>query len=61
VASLKNINQIDALPYHNVYVEKLKRLKKSGNFLNIQNSANNKIHEIAERLREFKLKVIVGG
>jgi len=62
VSSLKNLNEIDILPYHKAGVKKGERIKNQNvpKFITHIPSAK-KINEVAETLKSFGLKVKIGG
>lgn len=61
VASLKDVEQIDLLPYNKLGIEKYKRLKIAYNVCKVHSPSNEKIAEIAEKLKKFGLKVRIEG
>ena len=62
VSSLKNVNELDILPYHKVGIEKFQRLLKPKDlFFESQPPSTEKLAEIREKLEKFGLKVKIGG
>ena len=59
VSRLKNVEQIDLLPYHRLGIEKAERLgKKAKSF---KESSNEIVENVAKELRSFGLKVKICG
>ena len=62
VSSLKNVKELSILPYHKAGVEKFKRLKKPKNSLLISHPpSDEKLSEIEKKLKNFGLKIQIGG
>jgi len=62
VSSLKNVKELSILPYHKGGVEKSKRLKKPEDSYFVSHSPSAEIlSEIEKVLKDFRLKVQVGG
>ncbi|MFW6040431.1 MAG: glycyl-radical enzyme activating protein [Thermoplasmatota archaeon] len=60
VSSLKNLKELDLLPYHNV-CEKYKRLGKKYRLSEAEAPSNKKMKQIKKRLEVEGLKVKIGG
>jgi len=62
VSSLRNVKELHILPYHKAGVEKAKRLKKQQEPLFVSHPPSaERLSEIVEMLRDFGLKIQVGG
>ena len=59
--SLKNIRQINLLPYHKGGYEKSKRLRERGKFMSFKPPANERIEEIRRFLSDSGYVVNIGG
>lgn len=61
IASLKNINQINILPYHNTGLHKYGRLGQDFKMNDTKPPSEDKINEILDKFRVVGLKLKVGG
>jgi len=62
VSSLRNVKELHILPYHKAGVEKAKRLKKQQEPLFVSHPPSaERLSEVVEMLRDFGLKIQVGG
>jgi len=62
VSSIKNVNELDILPYHKAGSEKIKRLTNPQVLKFIYNlPSEEKLSEIGEKLKSFGLKIKIGG
>jgi len=62
VSSLKNVEELSILPYHKSGVEKAKRLKKTKDLSFTSHSPSTEtLNEIAKKLKDFGLKIQIGG
>lgn len=61
VSSLRAIEEIDVLPYHELGIAKYKRLGVNYKMQETKPPSSEEVTSIAERLREYGLKVKVGG
>ena len=62
VSSIKNVNELDILPYHKAGSEKIKRLTNPQVLKFIYNlPSKEKTSEIEEKLKSFGLKIKIGG
>lgn len=61
VASLPQRHQVDILPYHNTAVDKYRRLDEAYRLPDITAPAPEHMEQIAATLREFGIKVTIGG
>ena len=59
VASLKNVNQVDILPFHNIGVEKYKKFGMNYRLADVQYSSENRIAEIENQLKKYRFKVVI--
>ena len=56
-AALPHLNEVEILPYHQIAIEKYKRLDKVYELLETRPPSDARVAEIAQILREFGLKV----
>jgi len=61
VASLKNVSQVDVLPFHKIGVEKYKRFGMNYRLPEVQYSSKNRIAEIENQLKKYRFKVVIKG
>ena len=61
VASLKNVEELDILPYHRAGIEKFKRLNKMKEAFIRHPPSTEELSSIENKLKQFKLKVHIGG
>lgn len=61
IKSLKNINQIDLLPYHNISNSKYQRFDKENRLENIKSLSEKDIDSIKEEFENFGFTVGIGG
>jgi pyruvate formate lyase activating enzyme len=61
VASLRGIEEVDVLPYHELGIAKYRRLGVSYRMREIKPPSSEEVTSVVERLREYGLKVKVGG
>jgi len=61
VASLRGIEEVDVLPYHELGIAKYGRLGVSYRMCEIKPPSSEEVTNVVERLREYGLKVKVGG
>ena len=55
------IEQINILPYHNIAVEKYKRLNEEYGLADLKTPSDDRMDEIAQRLKAYRFKVKIGG
>ncbi len=60
-AALPHLDRVDVLPYHRTGVEKYERLNKSYGLPEIHPPSDERMADIAQTLREFGLRVKIGG
>jgi len=61
VASLKNVEELNILPYHRAGIEKFKRLNKTKEAFIRHPPTTEEVRSIENTLKQFKLKVHIGG
>lgn len=61
VTSLKNVEELDILPYHRAGIEKFKRLNKTKEPFIRHPPTTEEVRSIENTLKQFKLKVHIGG
>ena len=61
LVSLHNINGINILPYHKTGLDKYSRLGRNYKLPELKPHSDEKVNEIAEKLRGLGLKVKIGG
>jgi len=61
VSSLRNVEEIDILPYHKGGIEKYKRLGRSRKLAEIRPPSSEEVSKIAEKFIRFGLRVKIGG
>ncbi len=61
VSSLRTVNEIDLLPYHQNCMDKYERFQMKSEFMEIEPSANGRIYEIRDLLQTYRFRVTVGG
>lgn len=61
VSGLKNIEEIDLLPFYNYAEEKYKRLDRENRMSGLTPPTNELMEELAERFGELAVKVKIGG
>jgi len=61
VSSLESVNEIDVLPYHELGVEKHKRLGTVNRMPKVEPPSALRVDEVVEKLKRFGLMVKVGG
>lgn len=61
MSTLNGIEQINILPYHNIAMEKYKRLGKEYSMADIKAPPDEHMDEIAQKLRAYGFKVKIGG
>ena len=61
VASLKNVEELNILPYHRAGIEKFKRLNKTKEAFIRHPPTPEEVRSIENTLKQFKLKIHIGG
>lgn len=61
LASLNGIEQINILPYHNIAMEKYKRIGEEYSLSEIKTPSDEKMNEILEKFQSYGFKVKIGG
>jgi pyruvate formate lyase activating enzyme len=61
VSSLRSIEEVDVLPYHELGIAKYKRLGVNYKMQETKPPSSEEVTRIAERLKEYGLRVKVGG
>lgn len=61
LSALNGIEQINVLPYHNIAMEKYKRLGEEYSLADIKTPSDDRMNEIAQKLKAFGFKVKIGG
>ena len=61
VSSLENVNEIDVLPYHDLGIEKYKRLGMVNHMPDVKPPSPSRVGEVVEKLQPFGLTVKIGG
>lgn len=61
IKSLKNINQIDLLPYHNISNGKYERFNKENKMVNISPLSDKEMKILKSEFEEIGFKVAIGG
>ncbi|MPN40590.1 Pyruvate formate-lyase 1-activating enzyme [bioreactor metagenome] len=61
LSALNGIEQINLLPYHNIAMEKYKRLGSEYSLADIKTPSDDRMDEIAQKLKAFGFKVKIGG
>lgn len=61
LSGIRGIEQINILPYHNIAMEKYKRLNKEYCLPDIKEPSQEKMKVIAEKLTSYGFKVKIGG
>lgn len=61
LSSINGIEQINLLPYHNISIEKYKRLGEEYSLADIKTPSDDRMDEIAQRLKIFGFKIKIGG
>lgn len=61
LASLNSIEQINILPYHNIAMEKYKRIGEEYKLSNIKAPSHERMNEILKKLESYGFKAKIGG
>lgn len=61
LSGLRGIEQINVLPYHNIAMEKYKRLNKKYGLADLKAPSDERMKEIAQKLMTYGFKVKIGG
>jgi pyruvate formate lyase activating enzyme len=61
VSSLRKVDEVDVLPYHELGISKYKRLGARYKMHEIKPPSNEEVARIAEQLRGYGLNVKIGG
>ena len=61
VSSLRSVREIDVLPYHELGIEKYKRLGMTNRMPKVELLSSERVSEIVEKLEDFGLLVKIGG
>lgn len=61
LSALNGIEQINILPYHNIAMEKYKRLGEEYSLADLKTPSDDRMNEIAQKLKAYGFKVKIGG